>query len=61
MLIYSGHDGRLLNHNPNELDKQTDEIWYLYDMQLVDDELNNVIKLQPDLQMSLYLTSSIVT
>jgi hypothetical protein len=31
----------------------TDEIWYLYDMQLVDDELNIRYQiLQPDLQMS---------
>lgn len=42
MLSYSGHGGQLPDRNEDELDNM-DETWCLYDGQLVDDEIYNLL------------------
>ncbi len=42
LLTFSGHGGQLKDTNGDELDDGKDETWFLYDGQLVDDEIDKL-------------------
>ncbi|MGA7936412.1 MAG: caspase family protein [Kovacikia sp.] len=43
LLSYSGHGGQVPDLNGDELDDNMDETWCLYDGQLIDDEIYNLL------------------
>ncbi|CCI02689.1 caspase family protein [Microcystis aeruginosa] len=43
LLSYSGHGGQVPDLNGDELDDHMDETWCLYDGQLIDDEIYNLL------------------